>query len=149
MVSRCDVLPVFIQNLERDKTCSLQHNAGNFDPPIFLSASSKQELSCWIANGSDSYNVVGYREAVTGWSCVIGRSWMQGLWAKEESLKHINYQEIPAVFLSLKSFVRLVTNKQVKILMDNTTALSDINHIWTSKKEARNELVKTIWLWCK
>ena len=31
---------LFFQNLERDKTHSLQHNVGNFDATVFLSASS-------------------------------------------------------------------------------------------------------------
>ncbi len=64
-------------------------------------------------------------------------------------INHINYLELLAVYLSLKSFVNFVTCKHVKVLNDNITALFDINHMGKSKSVARNELVKTIWLWCK
>jgi hypothetical protein len=151
--------PLFFRHLERDKTCSLQQNHANFDAVVSLSHSSQQELSWWIENASDSYNAVSHGEpditlttdaSLTGWGCVIGDdSRTRGLWTQEESLNHINYLELLAVYLSLKSFVNFVTGKHVKVLIDNITALSDINHMGTSKSVARNELVKTIWLWCK
>ena len=54
---------------------------------------------------------------LTGWVCVIGQSRTKGLWSKDESPKHINYLELQAVYLSLKSFVHLVADKHVKVLM--------------------------------
>ena len=143
--------PLFFRHLERDKTCSLQQNHGNFDAVVSLSHSSQQELSWWIENASDSYNAVSHGKpditlttdaSLTGWGCVIGDdSRTRGLWTQEESLNHINYLELLAVYLSLKSFVNFVTGKHVKVLIDNITALSDNNHMGTSKSVARNELV--------
>lgn len=33
-------------------------------------------------------------------------------------------------------------------MIDNMTALTDINHMGTSKSTVRNELTKSVWLWC-
>ena len=33
-------------------------------------------------------------------------------------------------------------------MVDNMTALSDVNHMGTSSSERRNDLAKEIWSWC-
>ena len=38
--------------------------------------------------------------------------------------------------------------KHVKVMIDNMTALTDINHMGTSKSAIRNQLTKPLWLWC-
>jgi hypothetical protein len=53
-----------------------------------------------------------------------------------------------AVFLALKTFANSLAGKHVKVMIDNITALSDINHIGTSKSDLPNALSKSMWLWC-
>ena len=71
-----------------------------------------------------------------------------GSWSPDEKSKHINYLELLAVYLALKSFTPQVTGKHVNVMVNNITALSDIKHMGTGKCKDRNKLAKDIWLWC-
>ena len=71
-----------------------------------------------------------------------------GSWSPDEKSKHINYLELLAVYLALQSFTPQVTGKHIKVMVDNMTALSDINHMGMGKCKDRHQLVKDIWLWC-
>ena len=53
-----------------------------------------------------------------------------------------------AVFLALKSFLSVVQNKHVKLLVDNTTAVTIINQMGTSHSRVNNQLSQHIWSWC-
>jgi hypothetical protein len=72
-----------------------------------------------------------------------------GNWTKDEAQHHINYLELLAVFLALKNFENSLAGKHVKVIIDNMTALSDINHMGTSKSDLRNALSSSMWLWCR
>lgn len=48
---------------------------------------------------------------------------------------------------ALKSFKDEVLNRHVKILSDNTTAVSYINNMGGCKSDDCNEMAKTIWSW--
>jgi hypothetical protein len=72
-----------------------------------------------------------------------------GNWTKDEAQHHINYLELLAVFLALKNFENSLAGKHVKVIIDNMTSLSDINHMGTSKSDLRNALSNYMWLWCR
>ena len=52
-----------------------------------------------------------------------------GPWTPTESALHINVLEIKAAFFTLKCFVHKLSNNHVRINIDNTTAVSSINHM--------------------
>ncbi|CAB3997611.1 Enzymatic poly, partial [Paramuricea clavata] len=83
------------------------------------------------------------------WGCTLGETRTGGNWTKDEAQHHINYLELLAVFLALKTFANSLAGKHVKVMIDNMTALSDINHMGTSKSDLRNALSKSMWLWCR
>ena len=56
-----------------------------------------------------------------------------GYWTKEEAQHHINYLELLAVLLALQAFSTSLMGKHVKVMIDNMTALTDINYMGTSK----------------
>ena len=107
---------------------------------------TKQELSWWVGSASNTYNVSHGELEVTlttdasliGWGCMFGEIRTGGSWSSDETSNHINYLELLAVFLPLKSFTLQVTGKHVKIMIDYMTAISDINHTGTSKCKNRN-----------
>ena len=124
---------------------------------MHVSVAATQELSWWVSSAPTTYNVVSHGDlAVTlttdasqlGWGCMLGTTRTGGMWSPAETSHHINYLELLAVFLALKSFTPQVSGKHVKIMVDNMTAISDINHMGTSKCTGRNQLVKDLWLWC-
>ena len=64
-------------------------------------------------------------------------------------MKHdINYLEILAVLLALKSFSDEVSGGHVKVMSDNTTAVACINQMGTCHSKANNNLVIQVWEWC-
>lgn len=70
-------------------------------------------------------------------------------WSNDEKDNHINCLEILAVYYALKSFKDdLNTVENVKILTDNTTAVSYINSMGGIKSIECNRIARKIWIWC-
>jgi formylglycine-generating enzyme required for sulfatase activity len=82
------------------------------------------------------------------WGCTINDTPTGGHWTPEEAANHINYFEIKAVLLGFKSFAKVVAGQHVKVLVDNTTAVSCINQVGTCHSKGLNDLVIGIWEWC-
>ena len=83
-----------------------------------------------------------------GWGGVLGDCKAGDNWTDVESKSHINYLELMAVYLSLKSFKQQLHGQHVKVMVDNTTAVYCINHMGTSHSRSCNVLTKTLWEWC-
>ena len=62
-----------------------------------------------------------------GWGAHLNECTARGTWSLPESKLHINYLELKAVFLALKEFQDLWSDKIVLIATDNTTVVSYIN----------------------
>ena len=62
-----------------------------------------------------------------GWGAHLNEHTARGTWSLPESKLHINYLELKAVFLALKEFQDLCSDKIVLIATDNTTVVSYIN----------------------
>ena len=72
-----------------------------------------------------------------------------GHWLPVESQFHINYLELLAAFFSLKCFEDKISGKHVRLMLDNTNAISWINKMGTSHSESENRLTFTVWEWCR
>ena len=70
-----------------------------------------------------------------------------GNWTHLESKYHINYLEMLAIFLGLKTLAKEKTYIHSRVLCDNTTAVNIVNHMGTSHSETCNLLAKEIWEW--
>ena len=62
-----------------------------------------------------------------GWDTRLNEHTARGTWSLPESKLHINYLELKAVFLALKEFQDLCSDKIVLVATDNTTVVSYIN----------------------
>ena len=62
-----------------------------------------------------------------GWRAAFQNEKTGGLWSKKEVLHHINYLELLAAFLALKSFMKGRKDWIALLKMDNITALTYIN----------------------
>ena len=62
-----------------------------------------------------------------GWGAHFGDSTARGIWSDPESRLNINFLELKAVFLALKSFKHLCRDQIILIATDNTTVVSYIN----------------------
>ena len=62
--------------------------------------------------------------SIEGWGAHLGEHTARGTWSLLGSKLHINYIELKAVFLALKEFQDLCSNKIVLVATDNTTVVS-------------------------
>ena len=65
--------------------------------------------------------------SIEGWGAHLDEHTARGTWSLPGSKLHINYLELKAVFLALKEFQDLCSNKIVLVATDNTTVVSYIN----------------------
>ena len=64
-----------------------------------------------------------------GWGAVCGTQKSGGRWAPGESEEHINYLELFAAFLALKTFYNRDNNTHIQLQLDNTTAIAYLNNM--------------------
>ena len=138
--------PLYIKNLEITKDDLLKQNHGNFDAKMTITMKMKNTLNWWVNNIQDSYKPVRQADpSVTlqtdssglGWGCVMLTTKHQtgGHWSYVEQKCHINFLELKAASLGLKSFCALMTNTHIRIQMDNMVAVSYINNMGGRKME--------------
>ena len=151
--------PLEYRNLEMLKTAALRQNKGEFDALTSLTAEAEQELQWWLKNLDNAFSPIERSkpdieiktDAATsgGWGAFCNKIKTGGRWAENEKGKDINYLELLAIFLALKSFSHLILGKHVKILSDNTTAVAYIKNMGGTKVKEYNDLAHKIWSWCK
>ena len=83
-----------------------------------------------------------------GWGAHLNEHTARGVWSLPESKLHINYLELKAVFLALKEFQTLCSDKIVLVATDNTTVVSYINKEGGLKSGTVCALLWRILTWC-
>ena len=83
-----------------------------------------------------------------GWGAHLGDSTAIGVWSVIESRLHINFLELKAVFLALKSFEHLCRDQIVLVATDNTTVVSYINKQGGMKSGSLCALLWRLLSWC-
>jgi hypothetical protein len=151
------------RKLERSKNAALSRHKGNWDRPMSLSATDKAEIQWWLDNLTSQRGRVRVTPASLclhtdasgiGWGAVCSsdnkneETNTQGLWTESDKQLHINHLELKAVWLSLKSLLNHVTDVHILVRSDNTTVVSCINHMGSSKSESLDLLTRDIWQWC-
>lgn len=85
----------------------------------------------------------------SGWGAVCGTHKVNGSWKETERESHINYLELLAVYLGLRTFARDMANCAILLRVDNTTAISYVNRMGGIQFPHLNELSRLIWQWCE
>ena len=148
---------LYYRNLEKNKVLALQANKGNYDAPLYLSKDAKADLSWWINNVDSSFKKIVQPNpdmtlttdaSTKGWGAVYGEQKIGDPWSLEEQWFHINYLELKAIWLGLKSLCNNLRQKHIRIQSDNTTAVAYINAMGGIKSADCNNMARQIWLWC-
>ncbi|XP_070527733.1 uncharacterized protein [Cardiocondyla obscurior] len=84
-----------------------------------------------------------------GWGAVCGKHRTNGFWSKEEKMSHINYLKLLAAFYGLKCFASQLSNVDILLRMDNSTAIAYINRMGSIKFSHLSDLTRKIWIWCE
>ena len=82
----------------------------------------------------------------TGWGATFDKRETHGHWSLAEMAYHIIVKEIMGVYFGLKSLMSSVHDMNIKLNIDNTTAVGVIRHMGTSHSPLLNTYVKKIWL---
>ena len=85
----------------------------------------------------------------TGWGATNGFDNIYGFWDDNQKEFHINYKELLAVKLALESLANHLSNCQLLLRIDNTTAISYMNRMGGVRFVAYNKLAKKIWQWAE
>ena len=83
-----------------------------------------------------------------GWGGHLGDSTARVIWSEPGSRLHINFLELKAVLLALKSFEHLCRDQIVLIAMDNTTIVSYINKEGGMRSSSLCALLWRLLSWC-
>ena len=83
-----------------------------------------------------------------GWGAHLNEHNARGPWSLPESKLQINYLELKAVFLALKEFQDLCSDKIVLVATDNTTVVSYINKEGGMRLGPLCALLWRILTWC-
>ena len=132
--------PLYYRTILKNKDDFLKANKGNFNARIDLTKNALQEIKWWENNIFYPFKLIRkvkiskviYTDAsLEGWVAFHGNTPTGGAWLPDEKRLHINVLELKAIFLALKAFIK-TKNEHVKIMCDNTTAISCINKMGTS-----------------
>ena len=148
--------PLHYRALQRLCNRSLRNN--KYDCQVEIDLESKQDLLWWIHhlplhNGRPLTTpvadvVITLDASTVGWGATCQDKHAGGPWSKEERNAHINFLELKAAFLALKTFVSNKSHIHVLLLIDNITAISFINHKGGTHSKVLSDLAVQIWTWC-
>ena len=146
------------KNLEIEKDSLLKLNAGNFDNRVDISADAKKSLEWWLANVhkfprkiTQERPVISIKSdsSLKGWGAVNKNSGecIQGEWSLTDAQNHINFLELKAGMIAVKTFCKYRKNCHVRIALDNAVSVSYINKMG-GRIRTLNELVRELWEFC-
>ena len=85
-----------------------------------------------------------------GWGAVLNtQTRTRGVWSVQEATNHINYLELLAAFLALKSFGKTWSHMTVLLRLDNFTAVTYINRKGGTCSQRLCQLAISLWEWCQ
>lgn len=117
-----------------------------------------QDIEWWKKHIIKSINLVKtfnfaleiYSDAsTTGWGLHCHDETASGFWSETERKQHINYLELLAAFIGLKTFASDLHNCEVLLRIDNTTAIAYVNKMGGTKLPHLNNLAHDLWQWCE
>ncbi|XP_063436212.1 uncharacterized protein LOC134717647 [Mytilus trossulus] len=131
---------------------------GDFESEMFVTSEMKQDLKWWSDNiytqkrkfnRGNPHVIIQTDASKLCWGAVLNEHKIDSRWSNDENDNHINCLELLAVNYALKSFKDdLNTVENVKILTDNTTAVSYINSMGGIKSIECNRIARKKWIWC-
>lgn len=149
---------LFYRQLDKVKVEALKVKKGDFDALVVISKEAEEELDWWLQNidsaffpieRSEPEMVITTDASTLGWGAVCHPKQTGGRWSVLERNNNINVLELMAIEHALKSFSKDIDGKHIKVLTDNSCAVSYIEKMGGSHSADCNDVAKRIWIWCK
>ncbi len=124
---------------------------------LTLDDPTRRDLRWWLeALGPDGWNAAEIKVTAveaqietdasdSGWGAFYDGHQAAGFWNTRMRTRSINYRELMAVLLGLKSFAPQLRGKSVQILSDNITAVAYINHLGGPSADL-TALAESLWI---
>lgn len=87
--------------------------------------------------------------SLSGWGSFYDGQSTFGFWDIGENKNHINFLELQAAFFALKCFASDLSECEVLLRLDNTTAIAYINKAGGIQYPHLSDLSQKIWKWCE
>ena len=146
--------------LEHAKNAALQSQNGNFNNKMSIPPDAICDILWWEQNVTGSFSPIHrdhvhltlYSDAsLEGWGGTDEVTHVGGRWTKDEMPGHINALELQAAYLTLQALSSSHTNVHIRLMLDNTTAITYINKMGGGGGDTHstvcNVISKTIWEW--
>jgi hypothetical protein len=150
--------PLFYRTLQAELAQALAHHDQDYNAPLVLTREAKEELQWWIDhllqwNGKALISpkptvTITTDASLTGWGAYCQEIRTGGPWSFLEAQEHINWLELQAAFLGIKSFLRDRRSVSVLLQLDNTTAVAYINNLGGTVSHRLTLLARKLWMWC-
>ena len=136
----------------------MKASCGDFEAKTCLTKAAESELDWWITHVNSSFFPLDVREptveittdaSTAGWGAVCNTRQTGGRWSPQEQEYHINILKTLAIEYALKSFKDIVCGQHVKLLCDNTCAVSYIRNMGGAQSHECNEIAHRIWVRCQ
>ena len=128
MASCIEVVPnarLFMRSIQLDVLTFWKASTASLDQTISCTPDLKSHMRWWLQTqntlkGRSLVHVIQYvtittEASKTGWGSLMNKEIVQGIWTEVQSLEHINYLELEAVFLTIKHVLLFLKNKNLLI----------------------------------
>lgn len=148
---------IYTKRFERQKYLALLKEP-DYDVKMKINPSLKSDFLWWETKINYVVNPIrtGHFQleifsdaSLSGWGAFCNGETVNGYWSQEERDKHINELELLAAFMGLKCFCKTITNAELLLRIDNTTAISYINRMGGIQFPHLNNITREIWQWCE
>lgn len=149
---------LYTKLFEHEKYIALQKSNGNYNSNMFISPTLSYDFSWWTKHLMISTNAIRYDTfqieiftdaSKSGWGAHSSNRTTFGFWSENEQNCHINELELLAVYLGLNCFASTLSNCNILVRVDNTTALCVINRMGSVRFQNLNKIARKIWNWCE
>ncbi|KYN15933.1 hypothetical protein ALC57_11826, partial [Trachymyrmex cornetzi] len=147
---------LYTKSFERYKCLALEKSNNDFKAKMSISPDMAEDFQWWLdvlANREQTNFILSGRFAreifsdasLTGWGASCASERTHGWWSKADKTS----LELKAAFYGLRCFASDLTNCEILLRIDNTTAISYINRFGSVKYPHLSSLAKAIWQWCE
>ena len=154
----CPIVPLHYRSLQKDLISHLSPDP-NWDFLISLSNSARLDLLWWLEcdmtlrssplSPFSPTHQIETDASLKGWGVFQhSNSFAQGRWSSSEANLHINYLELLAVFLGIRSLFKGFSPISLLVLCDNIPTVRYINYMGGTKSHFLCQLALDLWDYC-
>ena len=154
----CPIVPLHYRSLQKDLISHLSPDP-DWELIISLSSSARSDLLWWLEcdmilrpsplSPFSPTHQIETDASLKGWGVFQhSSSFAQGRWSSSEAKLHINYLELLAVSLGVKSLFKSFAPISLLVLCDNIPTVRYINYMGGTKSHYLCQLALDLWDYC-